>query len=253
MIVKSIIKDFGKLISEAESRIIKSIKERRIEMETSITDRFLNEIERVFEQHGQKENIVFRSRTLRDRGPNAPEHKFGAYFCGVLNVKLSEFEISKGFLAQAKRENYGIFVQKGFMGATIVSFCHDNEFQRLNRQADKMLSVTPDSFIIVYSVKGFVLVPASSVTGLKRNGKLYAKPVDRFFKEYLMCFIGDCRLKAYDDQSLESLRIETNARTAIMFQIYERGLYINGGVLLTQYESFNFRIYLNFCFVKAFF
>ena len=76
----------------------------------------------------------------------------------------------------------------------------------------------------LYSSKGFVVVPASSVKGLARSGKLYAKPVDRFFKEYLMCFIGDPRLKAYDDQTLESLRIETNARTAIMFQIHEKGL-----------------------------
>ena len=87
-----------------------------------------------------------------------------------------------------------------------------------------MLSVTPDSFVIIYSSKGFVVVPASSVKGLARRGKLYAKPVDRFFKEYLMCFIGDPRLKAYDDQTLESLRVETNARTAIMFQIHEKGL-----------------------------
>ena len=69
-----------------------------------------------------------------------------------------------------------------------------------------------------------MVIPASSIEGLDRSGKLYAKPVDRFFKEYLMCFIGDPRLKAYDDHSLGSLRRETNARTAIMFQIHERGL-----------------------------
>ena len=224
MIVKGIVRDFGKLISEAERRIIEGIKDGRIETEPSITDRFLNEVERVFERQGKKENIVFRARTLRDRGSHAPEHRFGADFCGVLDIQFRDFKQTKGFLSQAKMEKDGIFVQKGFGGVTTVSFSHGNEFKRLKEQADKMLSVTPDSFIIIYSLKGFVIVPASSIKGLSREGKLYAKPVDRFFKEYLMCFIGDPRLKAYDDQSLESLRRETNARTAILFQIRERGL-----------------------------
>jgi len=224
MIVKGIVRDFGKLISEAEKRIIKGIEDGRIETEPSTTDRFLNELERIFEQQGEKENIVFRARTLRDRGPHAPEHGFGADFCGVLDIRFRDFKQTKGFLSQAKMEKHGILVQKGFMGATTVSFSYGNEFERLNEQADKMLSVTPDSFIIIYSSKRFVVIPASSIKGLARSGKLYAKPIDHFFKEYLMCFIGDPRLKAYDDHSLESLRIETNARTAIMFQIHERGL-----------------------------
>ncbi len=224
MIVKGIVKDFGKLISEAERRIIEGIKDGRMETEPSITDRFINELERIFEQQGEKGDIVFRARTLRDRGPHAPEHRFGADFCGVLDVRFRDFKQTKGFLSQAKMEKHGIFVQKGFRGLTTVSFSYGNEFERLNEQADKMLSVTPDSFIIIYSSKGFVVVPASSIKGLARGGELYAKPIDRFFKEYLMCFIGDPRLKAYDDHSLESLRVETNARTAILFQIHERGL-----------------------------
>jgi len=195
-----------------------------METEPSITDRFLNELERIFEQQGEKENIVFRARTLRDRGPHASEHRFGADFCGVLDIRFRGFKQTKGFLSQAKIEKHGIFVRKGFMGATTVSFSYGNEFERLNEQADKMLSVTPDSFVIIYSPKGFVVVPASSVKGLARRGKLYAKPVNRFFKEYLMCFIGDPRLKAYNDRSLESLRVETNARTAILFQIHEKRL-----------------------------
>ncbi|HQG41820.1 MAG TPA: hypothetical protein PLE64_03845 [Spirochaetota bacterium] len=225
MIVKGIVRDFGKLISEAEGRIIEGIKDGRMQTEPSITDRFLNELERIFEQQGEKENIVFRARTLRDRGPHAPEHRFGADFCGVLDIQFGDFKQTKGFLSQAKwEEKNGIFVQKGFMGATTASFSCGNEFERLNEQADKMLSVTPDSFIMIYSTKGFVVVPASSIKGLDSEGKLYAKPVDRFFKEYLMCFIGDPRLKAYDDHSLESLRVKTNARTAILFQIHEKRL-----------------------------
>jgi hypothetical protein len=222
MIAKGIVRDFGKLISEAERRIIEGIKDGRIETETSITDRFLNEIERTFDEYRERENDVrFRARTLRDRGRNAPEYEFGADFCGVLDIHFRFFRQSKGFLSQAKREGYGISIQRGFFGATTVGFSKNNEFQRLNKQVEKMLSITPDSFVIVYDIKGFVVVPASSIKGLNGNSRLYGKTVDRFFKEFLMCFIGDPRLKAYDDKSLERMKEETNARTAIIFQLHE--------------------------------
>lgn len=223
MIAKGIVKDFGELISKAERRTIKGIEDGRVETEPSVTDRFLNELERISERQGEKGNIVFRARTLRGRGPNAPEHRFGADFCGVLDIRFRDFKQTKGFLSQAKMEKGGIFVQKGFKGATTVSFSYSNDLERLKEQVDKMLLVTPDSFTIIYSSNGFVVIPACSIKGLDKGGKLYAKPVARFFKEYLMCFIGDPRLKAYDDRSLESLRRETNARTAIIFQIHEGG------------------------------
>jgi hypothetical protein len=85
-----------------------------------------------------------------------------------------------------------------------------------------MLSITPDSFVIVYSTRGFVVVPASSVKGLKPEGKLYGKSVRQFFKEYLTCFLGDPDLKAFDDQSLEALRQRTESRMAILFQVEGR-------------------------------
>ncbi len=224
MIVKGIVRHFGNLISSAERCIIEGINDGRMETEPSITDRFINELERVFNQERGKENILFRARTLRDRGPNAPEQRFGADFCGVLDVQFENFKQTKGFLAQAKMEKDGIVVRKGLWGVTTVTFSSENKLKRLKEQAERMLSVTPDSFVFIFSSKGFVVVPASSIKGLVKGGKLYAKPIDRFFKEYLMCFIGDHRLKAYDDSSLESLRVKTNARTAILFQIHEKGL-----------------------------
>ncbi|GAH32843.1 unnamed protein product, partial [marine sediment metagenome] len=178
-------------------------------------------IERIFDENREKYGTVFRARTLRDKGRNAPEKKYGADFCGVLDIDLKNFKQSKGFLSQAKREDKGIFIEKKEY-PTVVSFSHDSRFKKLNKQVSKMLEITPDSFVFVYSPKGFVVVPASSIKKLKAKGKLYGKPVSLFFKEYLMCFIGDHGLKAHDDNTLESLRKKTNARTAIMFNIYER-------------------------------
>ena len=223
MISIGIVRRFGELISEAERRIIEGIEDGRIETEPSMTDRFLNEIERVFSHADHYEGITFKARTLRDRGRNAPEKEFGADFCGVLKARLKDFEVTKGFLSQAKKDGRGIDVNLRPFGLTTVGFQIDEEFVRLGDQIDQMLSITPDSFVIIYSSKGFVVVPAISVKGLKNEADLYAKPVDRFFKEYLMCFIGDHRLVAYDDRSLESLRKETKARTAIMFEVKQAG------------------------------
>jgi len=82
-----------------------------------------------------------------------------------------------------------------------------------------MLSVTHESFVIVYGSDGFVVIPATSVKSLSGTGPVYAKPVQGFFKEYLMCFIGDPQLHAADYASLEDLRRRTDSRTALMFEL----------------------------------
>jgi hypothetical protein len=105
--------------------------------------------------------------------------------------------------------------------ATTADFSQNKEFLRLKDQTDEMLKITPDSFVIVYSRNGFVVVPASSISGLSKSAQLYSKPVDRFFKEFLMCFIGDPGLKAWDDKTLENLRMEYRARRAIMLYVRE--------------------------------
>lgn len=160
MIAIGIVKKFGELISEAESQVIQGISEGRIETEPSITDRFLDRIEQIVNEYPFDEQtdqgVVFKTRTLRDRGRNAPEAQFGADFCGVLNIQLEGFKVRKGFLSQAKREGHGISVHRGFYGLTTVKFRQNIEFDRLCQQTNDMLSITPDSFVIVYGRNGFV-------------------------------------------------------------------------------------------------
>ena len=222
MISTGVVKKFGELIKKAEQRIIDGVNEGRIETEPSITDRFLDQIETVFNTSESTNGISFKARTLRDRGSNAPEKEFGADFCGVMNIQLDGFELKKGFLSQAKRAIGGIKVNADVFPFTNVNFKQNSEFNRLVEQVDNMLDITPDSFVFVYDSKGIMVVPAMSINGLKIDAELYAKPVDRFFKEYLMCFVGDHRLRAYDDDSLDSLRKETNSRTAIMFEVQQK-------------------------------
>jgi hypothetical protein len=216
---RSVVRRFGDLIEKAERSTIEDMKKEAIEQETSVTDRFLVRVQDVVNEYGTFEGIEFRARTLGERGPRSAEKKYGADFCGVLHVKFPDFQLSKGFLSQAKNANAWVRVNAGYRGATRVDFSPGSEFTRLQDQTDKMLAITPDSVVIVYSMRGFVVVPASSVRSLKTKNQLYGKNVKAFFKEYLMCFIGDTRIIAYDDKTLESVRAETNSRTAILFKI----------------------------------
>ena len=220
MIVKGIVSKFGRLIRIAEKEIIQGIEERRIETEPSITDRFLGHLEYVINHSEDVQGIVFRARTLRDRGINAPESRYGADFCAVLHIRTPEFRQTKGFLSQAKIGWNSI--RRGARGLVAINFSQNAETGRLNSQIDKMLAITPDSFVFIYSNAGFFVIPASSIRGLRSNAEVYGKPVSRFFKEFLMCFIGDHRLSAYDDDTLEKLRIRTESRTAIIFQVLSR-------------------------------
>jgi hypothetical protein len=156
----------------------------------------------------KKEELFFVLEHSGIGGRNAPEMRFGADFLAVLDVKLEGFEQSKGFLSQAKKEGYGISVHIGPYSYAAVGFPQNEEFKRLDGQVDKMLAITPDSFVLVYSQKGFVVVPGSSIKGLKAEVELHAKPVSNFFKEYLLCFVGDPRLRAFDGHSLEKLGLK---------------------------------------------
>jgi len=210
-----IVRQFGELVKRAEGRTIEGIQEGRIEEEDSVTDRFLNEMEHVFEEQGQRGGIQFRARKLQGRGKDSPEKLYGADLCGVLNIDVPNLQQSKGFLSQAKMEGRGISARVGF--PTRVAFPSSD--QHLSEQVGKMLDITPDSFVIVYSDSGFVVVPASSVQGLKHTDNLYGKPVKLFFQEFLMCFIGDPHLNGWSNAKLEELRERTSYRRAMVIDV----------------------------------
>lgn len=220
MIVKpGIVAHFGKLIRMAEANIIKKIEKERVTQESDITSRFLDEIEEIFKYNGQKNGIFFQAKVLRDRGPKATEKEIGADFCGVLHVNFTEFSQSKGFLSQAKKESSAVRLSKTYR-VNKIKFPHEKELIRLKDQTDRMLRITPDSYVIIYSTKGFVVVPACSIQGIKDNNiEVYGKPVSQFFKEFLVCFIGDTKLSAPDDESLIQLKKKTEISAMLWMQV----------------------------------
>ncbi len=221
MIVKRVVRYFGNLISQAEQRAIETMLDGRVETEPAITDRLIGDIEAVLAHSRAYRGVIFRARTLRDRGTNAAEHLFGADICGVLRVGLTNYSVSKGVLIQAKLERPGSSITVNANGEVEVHASQSQEHRRMTEQLDRMLSITPASFVIVYSVSGFRVVPASSLNALIGGGALYAKGVRRFFEDYIMCFLGDGRLSAHDDDSLEALRLDTVSQRAVMIEAKE--------------------------------
>lgn len=220
MIVKGIIRRFGEIVNQVEQAILERFVDGGLETEPSITDRFLGMLERALKEFESRDGVMFRARTLRDRGPSAAEQTFGADFCGVLSVDLPEFQQRKGFLSQAKREGGGIEVNRTGYRAIKINFSKNKEFTRLEDQTEKMLGITPDSFITVYSQSGIYVVPACDIHALQAsNVEVYGKRIGSFLKEFLLCYVGDTRLTAYDDDTFRELVKKTKSRTGIMFQL----------------------------------
>ena len=107
-----------------------------------------------------------------------------------------------------------------------VGFSGNNELQYLQAQVNKMLDITPDSFVLVYTKSGFVFVPAISVNGItymKDGNYIYGKNIRLFFQEFLMCFIGDHRISAVDDQTLAIMAEKNRSRYALLLQLRYKG------------------------------
>jgi hypothetical protein len=88
-------------IARAIDHSVAALHEKRVEQEPAMTDRMLGSIEESLSDYRVR-GIRWTAKTLTDRGRGSEESKCGADFMGVLNISLPEFDVSKGFLAQAR-------------------------------------------------------------------------------------------------------------------------------------------------------
>ncbi len=198
----------AKAIAEEATHVIDAYKKSRVVDEPHITDRFLGAIEARIRtmRFGQAKStgwggglfspIAWEAMTLRaGSGSAAHEKEFGADLLGVFSADIPNYKVTKGFLAQAKRAEPGR------------PFSH-SEWQRLIDQCERMLSVTPEAFVIIYSKKmGIRFFSSIAVQGF--NGRdifeIYSLSSLEFFKRHFQCFIGDRRLDKPDIAVLKQL------------------------------------------------
>lgn len=196
-----IVREAATRVAEAAEGTVEALRDGRVEQEPDYTSRMLGRIELAMNEFETK-GVVWTAKVLTDRGPNAQEKEYGADFMGVLDIKLPEYAVTKGFLAQAKMIEPDSPITPA-------------EWNRMKAQCENMLSVSPDSFLFVYSQNGTIVIPAASIVSLNERHNphdLYFRKLQRFYEEHFECFIGDRRIHAPTIEALKTLREEMNAR-----------------------------------------
>jgi hypothetical protein len=177
-----IVKDSASHISQAANKTCESLEKGLIEHEAHFTDRMLGRIEESVDGYEVK-GINWRSRTFTNQKPGPRDKNYDAELLGVLEIKLDDYHIKKGFLAQAM-----IIEPEDSM--------ERYEIRRMKDQLENMLSISSASFLFLYSKERISVVPAISVVNSKIDNphELYSRSLTSFFMEHLESFIGDQKL-----------------------------------------------------------
>ncbi len=140
--------------------------------------------------------------TLRaGSGSGAHEKRFGADILGVFAAELPNYNITKGFLAHAKRAEPSMNFSR-------------HEWERLTEQCDRTLAVTSDAFVIAYSKRqGVRFFSALAARSLRERDRfqLYSMSPRALFERHFQSFIGDERLDRPDISVLQRLHAEETA------------------------------------------
>lgn len=193
-----IIRKSASQVAQAANRVCDVLAEGRIEQEPDFTSRMLGAIEEAMNNFSVK-GVRWTAKTLTDRGPGAQEKQYGADFIGVLEISLPGYEVRKGFLAQAK------LIEPNKRMAS-------RDFHRMASQCERMLRLSPDSFVFLYSKQGVSVVPAISIVSVATSMpftnpyRLYPRGIATFYQEHFASFIGDRNISRPDLATLLRLK-----------------------------------------------
>lgn len=235
MFTPSLISRAVNAVSISVQDIVSEIASGEVETETSATDRLVSSLKRSINgaEHG---DVQLFARTLRDRGPGAPEKEFGADLCIVLRARVRGYTVNKGLLVQAKRPKAARWRNdllpvglEGGLGDIVVGvrshyieLPNDGEFTRSQDQCRTMLSHTPASFVFIYTATGIFVTPAVAFAGVGDNAPpvIASKTLPVFFADFLRCYVGDPRLAGWSDQDLRDLRQRTDSRNLLVVDAF---------------------------------
>ena len=205
---KNLSSTFSRRISSAARLTMEDMAQGRAQQEPAITDRLIAYIQSEV-RRSNKSPFMWNAMTLTDRGRNSQEKKYGADFLGSLEINLDGFHVKKGFLAQAKK----IEPNQSYS---------PTEYGKLVQQCNDMLTISPSSFVFLYSaIDGFSVIPAVGVVSSRACNphELTTKPIQKFFVEHFECFIVDPRITVANIDTLYSIYERYRARTAIHISV----------------------------------
>jgi len=225
-----VVDEFTDIVGQAEKGIVEEIKANEVSEEPKITERFVERLRTLFREKPMSRDFDVRMMSVHTQ---TIEPKLGADVCIVFDMHFRNFMQTKGVLIQAKMEDSWLAINgldnadksldhRGFVS---VSASPTRQFVNLQEQARRMLVHTPDSFGIVYGTKGFVTLPASSIAGLRNRDEIPGKSITRFFREFLLCFIGDPRLSARNQDDLRRLVRERESKLGLLVTVEGKGDY----------------------------
>lgn len=193
-------------IAKAAERVLADYQDGVIEHEPTFTDRLLGAISETMNDFSVK-GVRWRAKTLTFQGQHAQETRYGADFVGVLEINIPGFSVQKGFLAQAKRVEPSQYIS-------------EREFHAMRDQCDKMLALSPDAFVFLYSKNAISVVPALSVCSVDgwNPHELSSRSVARFYEEHFQCFIGDRRISAPSIETLRKLQEQIETRKLLYLE-----------------------------------
>jgi hypothetical protein len=183
------VREAARRVHRAVEGTVTAHREERILQEPQFTDRMLGGIESALSGFETK-GVRWQAMTLTDHGRGAQEKLYGADFMGVLSIRLPDFRVDKGFLAQAKLIRPGTPIG----------------LAKLKEQCELMLQLSTESFVFLYDTHRVSVVPAISVAGATISPtELYSRSAARFFEEHFESFIGDRGIASPTPDTLVSL------------------------------------------------
>lgn len=195
----NVVRASARRVQGAIDRVTADYKKGEVQIETDFTSKMLQAIKddmNGFHTH----DIAWRGMVLN---PSTQENQYGADFLGVLSVNLDEFQVNKGFLAQAKR----------------IQNDRSVDMKTLKGQCKRMLRYTPDSFVFLYKETGVRIVPAIGVVSLNSHNlsvtELYSRSPQSFFEEHFECFVGDRKISTPTADALAELQGKFDRTMAI--------------------------------------
>lgn len=169
----------AKAAADATLRAMRKYREGLVTDEDDLTGVLVGNLDSTLD--GRIEDITWSTSILRHRkGVAAEERRIGADMVLHVSVRTSAFHYSKGVLVQAKR-------------AARNEIMTTPAFDELVNQCNKMLAVTPSSYVFDYTKQGIRCGSATMIAS-STDRHLYGNCVMtpyRFFLDLFRCPIGD--------------------------------------------------------------
>lgn len=199
---KSSLRKAAKIIGAAITGAETALLAGQVEQEPAMTDRMLGRIEQALS--GVEINgVIWKAKTLTDRGRGAQETKVGADFMGVLEVSIPGYAVKKGFLAQSK----------------LIRRWGTLDLRELVSQCERMLQFSPVSYVFLYDPRGVSVVSANSVVAAGGNlDAVKRQKAQKFFEDHLACMIGDRAISSPTPAGLDDLMNRAHARRGILIR-----------------------------------